>query len=629
MVAVGDETKRGGHGQDVTLHDQARAGAIGDHNTVNIVEQARRVVGKVVVGSPPQVAVAFQVRRGVLDRMVGARGVVLRQVVAGDGGVGKSQVAASVFRDSDVEVRVWVSGESATSIVGAYAEAAVALDLAIEGDPAESAAKRFMGFMGASDKGWLVVVDNLVDPADLGGWWPPAGGQVVVTTRHRGVLAGDLKEVEVGCYTQPEAEAYLEERLGSLGDKLPAGALDEAVELAGDVGLLPLALSQAAAVIVSESITCGQYRERFADRSTSLPRLFPLTSTGDGYVDESGTARAVATTWALAIEAANKVDPVGVALPMAHLVAVCDADGAPQGVFTSEAACAYLSHELGETVDAVQARRGLRALHQLSLITHVPKELDPRAVRMHNVTARAVLETIDPEARGAVVKIAADGVFEVWPKIEREPGWGEALRATTQELRVVSPDALWDADEGGHVVLFEAGQSLREAGLAVPAAAHFGELLNQATTRLGTDHPDTLACQSNLAAAHRDSGDLDRAIPLFEQTLTTQERVLGPDHADTLTSRDYLAGTYESAGDLDRAIPLYEQNLANTERALGPDHPHTLTSQNNLAYAYESVGDLDRAIPLFEQTLTDRERVLGPNHPNTVVSRRNLDGARG
>ncbi|HRY10866.1 MAG TPA: tetratricopeptide repeat-containing protein, partial [Candidatus Nanopelagicales bacterium] len=75
-------------------------------------------------------------------------------------------------------------------------------------------------------------------------------------------------------------------------------------------------------------------------------------------------------------------------------------------------------------------------------------------------------------------------------------------------------------------------------------------------------------------------------------------RVLGPDHPDTLASRNNLAGAYESAGDLARAIPLYQQTLTDRERVLGPDHPDTLTSRNNLAGAYESAGDLARAIPL-------------------------------
>ncbi|MFJ4636029.1 tetratricopeptide repeat protein, partial [Streptomyces hygroscopicus] len=81
-------------------------------------------------------------------------------------------------------------------------------------------------------------------------------------------------------------------------------------------------------------------------------------------------------------------------------------------------------------------------------------------------------------------------------------------------------------------------------------------------------------------------------------------------------------------GDLDRAIPLYEQTLTDTVRILGEDHPKTLTSSNNLAYTYQAAGDLGRAIPLYKQTLTDTIRILGEDHPTTRLVRDNLRRAR-
>ncbi|KOV85961.1 tetratricopeptide repeat protein, partial [Nocardia sp. NRRL S-836] len=68
---------------------------------------------------------------------------------------------------------------------------------------------------------------------------------------------------------------------------------------------------------------------------------------------------------------------------------------------------------------------------------------------------------------------------------------------------------------------------------------------------------------------------------------------------NTLSSRNNLANAYQAAGDLDRAIPLHEATLTDRERLLGPDHPNTLSSRNNLANAYQAAGDLDRAIPLY------------------------------
>ncbi|MEV8633802.1 tetratricopeptide repeat protein, partial [Streptosporangium sp. NPDC051023] len=58
-------------------------------------------------------------------------------------------------------------------------------------------------------------------------------------------------------------------------------------------------------------------------------------------------------------------------------------------------------------------------------------------------------------------------------------------------------------------------------------------------------------------------------------------RVLSADHPNILTSRNNLAGAYESAGDLERAIPLYEQTLTDAIRILGPTHPLTEVVRGN------------------------------------------------
>lgn len=50
-------------------------------------------------------------------------------------------------------------------------------------------------------------------------------------------------------------------------------------------------------------------------------------------------------------------------------------------------------------------------------------------------------------------------------------------------------------------------------------------------------------------------------------------------------TRNNLAYAYESAGDLGRAIPLYEQTLTDAERVLGEDHPITVTVRGNLNVA--------------------------------------------
>ena len=141
---------------------------------------------------------------------------------------------------------------------------------------------------------------------------------------------------------------------------------------------------------------------------------------------------------------------------------------------------------------------------------------------------------------------------------------------------------------------------------------------------MGTDHAFTLAARTELADAYGAAGNLQRAIPLLEQTVADRERENGPDHPAALQARVLLAGLRQMAADYPQAIAAFEQLLAHLERVLGPTHPSTLTTRNNLAATYQAAGNLDRAIPLLEQALAERERVLSSDHPGTLSSRNSL-----
>ncbi|MFI6404947.1 tetratricopeptide repeat protein [Streptomyces sp. NPDC050548] len=61
--------------------------------------------------------------------------------------------------------------------------------------------------------------------------------------------------------------------------------------------------------------------------------------------------------------------------------------------------------------------------------------------------------------------------------------------------------------------------------------------------------------------------------------------VVTEDHPSTLVSRSNRAGAYRVSGDVARAILLYEQALARCLRVLGENHPTTKTVRANLSAA--------------------------------------------
>jgi tetratricopeptide (TPR) repeat protein len=164
----------------------------------------------------------------------------------------------------------------------------------------------------------------------------------------------------------------------------------------------------------------------------------------------------------------------------------------------------------------------------------------------------------------------------------------------------------------------------QEAGKLDRALPLWEETLALSKSMLGPDHPSTLSSMANLANAYLDTDRLDRALPLLEGALALMKSKLGPDHPETLRSMNNLAGGYEAAGKLDRALPLYEETLALRKSKLGPDHPDTLTSMNNVAGAYWRGKRLDRSIPLFEECLKLRRVKSGEDHPDTMWVKANL-----
>jgi tetratricopeptide (TPR) repeat protein len=137
--------------------------------------------------------------------------------------------------------------------------------------------------------------------------------------------------------------------------------------------------------------------------------------------------------------------------------------------------------------------------------------------------------------------------------------------------------------------------------------------LRQMESKLGPDHPSTLASRSHLAAAYRVAGRTDEAIGMHEANLRQMESKLGPDHPDTLLSRSNLAEAYEADRRWADAEPLRRDALARSRKAAKPDSPRlagdlTLLGQDLLQQAKWS-----EAEPVLRECLAIREKMM-PDH---------------
>ncbi|MDX8053397.1 tetratricopeptide repeat protein [Lentzea sp. BCCO 10_0798] len=537
-------------------------------------------------GLVPPRAAAFQERYVDLEAPV--------TVLSGLPGVGKSQLAAGhaerLWATGEVDLLVWVTATSRESIVSSFADVAAKLLGVNDPDP-ERGARTLLEWLAGTHEPWLVVLDDLRTPADLDGLWPPAGGQVVVTTLRRdAVLRGhERRLVTVEAFTEDEGIAYLR---SALADQ-PALLDDDG--LVRELGGLPVALAQAAANMLDHHLSCAEYRARLPER-----------------LDPS------AATWSLAVEQADRLARTGVVRPLLDVASVLDANGIPVAVFTTRAMLDFLG------VDEADARDGLGCLHRLSLVTFSEGSVS-REVRVHSLVQRATRAAWSDERAGVVVRAAADALEQVWPDVVTDPLLGQVLRANAAALADAGGVHLWRPE--GHFLLFLAGRSLGAAGYHADAVRYFDDLQATAAGYLGPDHLDTLLCRFNAAGWRGSGGDAAGAVEGLRDLLADVTRLFGPDHVETLRVRNNHAHWLGNSGDRAGAVTAFRDLFFDQMRVLGPDHSMTLTTRHNLAFAQAKSGNPGRAVESFESLVRDLERTAGPDDPRALEARSGLAAA--
>jgi hypothetical protein len=549
------------------------------------------------------------------------------RVLSGMGGVGKTQLAAELARrcwdDGKIDLLLWVNATSRESIISGFAQAGVA---SCGTDPADSgqAAQTFLNWLDRPDAPrWLIVLDDLTDPTDIHGLWPPTRppGRTLVTTRRRdAALDGEGRSrTDVDLFTPDEAVSYLNNRLDR-----NSRLLDGAANLAAELGYLPLALAQAAAYILDQpGLTCNGYLQLLNDRAIKLAEL-----TSDAIPD--GYRASVAATWSLSIDLADAYEPRGLATMLLQVTSLLDPAGISAELFTTESIRNYSieiltdSANQGSTSDlsAREVNTMLGRMHRLSLI-----DFDGHDVYVHSLIQRSVRDQLSPDDRDNISYAAADALEEIWPHPETDLVASASLRSNTAQLRSHAEAALCSPDT--HTVLFLAGNSLGNTGQVAEAAAYFERLLGVCEGVFGSDHPDALSARNFIAAWQGRTGDASGAVAALEALLTDWMRVFGPDDRSTLNLRHNLAVWRGQAGDAAGAAAALASLLADRLRAPGSEPAELLAARHDLAHWNGRAGDIAGAVAAFREVFTDCLKILGPDDPRTLMTRDNLGSLQG
>lgn len=526
------------------------------------------------------------------------------------------------------------------------------------------------GVLAEYPRGWLLIFDNVEDPAAVRKFLPPAGpGRVLVTSRNP--LWSPGQAVDVPVLSTDVAADFLISRTGDPDKQAAAG-------LAGELGGLPLALEQAGAYMQATRVTLAEYLELFRQRRADmLVRGEPI-----------GYDRTVATTWDLAFGRLQQASPRAVGL--LRLLAFCAPEAIPLRLLLQPRP--GLVEQLGQDVaplltpllaDWVTAIDAIADLHRYSLVT-----AKGGVVSVHRLVQAVTIGQMSAGLAGQWRQAVAALIEAALPEDARQPQtWPVFGRLRPHADKVLAPGssgmervasylgnsgsyaAARDLQRGvvraleqmlspEHPDTLTARRDLARwtgrAGDRAEARAQSEALLPVTERVLGSEHPDTLAVRAEIAnwtrkgggrgghrrkhsdtgavradgpSRTREPGGRERAAAQYAELLPVFRRVLGPEHLDTLAVRKGLAWSTGEAKKTVEARDQFADLLPVVGQVLGPEHPITLDARAGLARFTGSeggVGDPAGARDQFTALLPEYQRILGPEHPETLYIRHSV-----
>jgi hypothetical protein len=149
------------------------------------------------------------------------------------------------------------------------------------------------------DKSWLLIFDNVVDAKHITPYFPHGNGSIIVTTQSKTAMTMDPSNVEVKTFSPDDGARLLQKYLKSSTE-----SFEDARELSGLVGGLPLSIAHIAGFLVESSTTLKTFKDIFHRR--------------DGFVVWQGSGpatynyeRSLETAFDIALEALTEKDPFG------------------------------------------------------------------------------------------------------------------------------------------------------------------------------------------------------------------------------------------------------------------------------------------------------------------------------
>jgi tetratricopeptide (TPR) repeat protein len=524
-------------------------------------------------------------------------------VLYGLGGAGKTQLALEYVHRylGTYSVVWWVPAERVEQARTSLVSLAERLGLPLR-QSAEQTVSGVLGRLESQQIRYLLVFDG-AEGEDVRSLIPAIGGNVIVTSRDP-TWAHDSANVglEVPDFNLAEAIQFLRKRDAAMTGEQAAGVTRQ-------LGLLPLALEQVAALRLATGLT---WDDLVSHMNGPAPGLFSAAAEPTHY------PHTVSASLKLALDQLRGANPV--ALQVFELFAWFGADPVSLPLLRRGGA-GELSPGLKRTLsNPIHLNRAIVDINRYGLgRLHIGEQ----RIEVQPLMRLALRDLLSDEARGRALK-NVQNILTIAGK-----GWPDELNHWDMH-RAVAPHVLpalmiesRDAQTAEAVhnqiryrYLIGDFEDARQLGEAAVTAWRSPDVL-------GPDHELVLLASRQWANALRSLGRYEQAREITADAMVRMRDnpEFGDDHRYALEmARSHaadlrIAGEYGDALDLDRAS--YERFL----RKEGATHDGTVTSRHNLAVCLRLLGDFGAAEVIDREEVAFQLQRRGEDDRKTLLSR--------
>jgi tetratricopeptide (TPR) repeat protein len=581
-------------------------------------------------------------------------------VLHGASGVGKTTLAMAYANSRRAEFRViWrICARTESTIRADLADLAVARSWSPPKSSDAEATDAAFSRLESDGKGVLLIYDDAADFELVRRYLPNRAGAkaIVIFDADRGDLG---RSIALSPWPRSVGSKFLLAHAA-------AGRSAEAETLSATLGGLPLAHAHAAAYCKQLSVDFAEYRRRLERTTTRRSR--------DDAPRESDEVRIIAKTFALGLGEAERRHPA--AARLMEYAALLAAEPIPLFFFiegrlplmpvagagikwsgvlrgwTDGLWRAFDGHFRKAKRPGDHARGFFRpisgedldsAVHALTDFALVDRALiaDPRDPKCLTRTL-----VVPPLARSAAAKFARGkgkaelikAMLSVYPESFDAEQWPRARQLDSSALELTRGDVPADGAEKeasqllGKIARYHQ-YALKDYEKALPL---FEKSLSFAEAAFGPEHKSTAALLSDFSALLTTLGgreNLNRARECLVRALMIDEKTFGEEHPTLSTRHSNLALVLREIGGvapLSLAKRHLMRALAIDEKALGPGHPNVAVRYSNLAALLQDFGgaeNMEVAKDCLERALMIDEQAFGDNHPYVAIRLSSLAAA--